>query len=275
MARRWTWPVGTVFCLALGYAAQQAKVNFKDQDFSLENFDQFSATLESQGIGFNGAGNPLRITSSSSGLTMTAKKAEGKAVRGTGSQLFLQAATLSGGADLNLSSATSGTMRLQSETLNYTGTATKARAEFPRPLTLDSLATGTTDKNAPFSRTVRISGSKGFVTLALQPAANANALRTGELEGPVTITLHNELKGPAPETSDVEATGDALRFDLTTTPATLTLTGNVAMTGKGGTVSGNVTADTLVVTLDANLQPTKVDVTGSPARTRLHQEPPR
>lgn len=268
MARRTSWLLGALSCLAVGYAAQQVKVNYRDQNFTLQNFDVFNATLEPDRVNFSGSGRPLSVITPE--MTLSGAKAEGVAVRGANRQYFIQSTTVSGGAKAEMTSP-NGPTRIQSDVLRYTGTPTEGRIEFPGSIEINSVSNTTTGPTTT-AGTLRITGASGFSTIVLG-AANGG-MRLGELAGPVTIQVHSERRGAATEISDLDARGDSLRYDLTTSPATVTLTGNVTMNGKGPAVSGEVLADTMTVSLDPDMKPIRVDVTGSPAKTTLRQEKP-
>lgn len=288
-------------CLVVA-AAVQVRINYHDQDFTLQNFDTFSATLQNQGIDFQGAGKPLNIKSEASGLTITGQTAKGTAQRGPTQAYFLKDVTINGSTVLVLNRAaarqyaadqakTAGksippaqpentTTTIKTETLHFTGDPVNGRADFPAAVDLDSQSSGTrVGKQSPtdFTRILHLTGSSGFITLAVAPQNGKNPLKTGELKGPVTFSVHSEEKSAATpvQVTALDGKADNMKFDLVTQPATLTLSGNVTMTGKGPTATGDINADNVVVTLDANLQPTKVEVIGSPATTKLHQEPPK
>ncbi len=301
VSRRPIATAATLACLVLAVAAQ-VHVNYHDQDFTLQNFETFSATLENQGIAFQGSGKPLNIESKASGLTITGAQANGSAQRGPTQAYFLKDLTVTGNAILNLDTAAAhqyaiaqaaaaGTpkppaspdntaTKLTTETLHFTGDAANGRADFPNAVVIDSQSSGTrvsAQSTTDFTRILHLTGSSGFITLAVAPANGKNPLKTGELKGPVTFSIHNEDKTAkaAAEVTTIDGKADSLKFDLATQPGTITLSGNVTMNGKGPTATGDINADNVVVTLDANMQPTKVEVTGSPATTRLHQEPPK
>ena len=291
----------TLALLALAVAAQ-VRVNYHDQDFTLQNFDTFSATLENHGIAFQGTGKPLRIATKASGLTVTGAQANGSAQRGPTQAYFLKDLTVTGNTILNLDTAAAHqyaidqatatgapkppaspdnqTTKVTTDTLHFTGDAANGRADFPSAVVIDSQSAGTrvsSQSTTDFTRILHLTGSSGFLTLAVAPTNGKNPLKTGELKGPVTFSIHNEDKtanSPA-EVTTIDGKADSLKFDLVTQPGTITLSGNVTMNGKGPTATGDINADNVVVTLDANMQPTKVEITGSPATTRLHQEPPK
>jgi hypothetical protein len=279
--------------------ASQVKINYHDQDFTLSGFDNFSATLEDQGTTFKGDGKPLKIEIQSSGTTITGTTADGMAKRGTSGPYFLENATISGNANLLMDGqiaqefadrkrdskapavpAPITKTQIESDVLKYSGTATDGRVEFPGAVTIDSSTNGKSvgkDKaTSDVSRVLHLTGASGFVTMQLGGAGN-NALQTGEIAGPVTYSGNSTTtpaKGTAVETT-FQGKADNMKFDFSKEPRTLTLTGNVTLTSKGAAASGDISADTVVVTLDANLKPTKVDITGNPAKTTLHQEPPK
>jgi len=299
--RRSIATAATLACLAIAVAAQ-VRVNYHDQDFTLQNFDTFSATLENQGTDFQGAGKPLNIQSKASGLTVTGAQANGSAQRGPTQAYFLKDLTVTGNAILNQDTAAAHqyavdqataagtpkppaspdntTTKLSTESLHFTGDAANGRADFQSAVVVDSQSAGTrvsSQSTTDFTRIIHLTGSSGFITLAVAPANGKNPLKTGELKGPVTFSIHNEdktAKSPVQVTT-IDGKADSLKFDLATQPGTITLTGNVTMNGKGPAATGEINADNVVVTLDANMQPTKVEVTGAPATTRLHQEPPK
>ena len=284
-------------CMAI-IAAAQVRINYHDQDFTLSGFDNFSATLENEGIGFKGTGNPLKIKIQSSGTTISGANAEGNAQRGPTRAYYLQNATITGNADLTIDGAQAQkfaadqakaagktasmppettTTDIKSDTLKYSGTVNDGRVDFPGPVTIDSdskgQSTGKNNATTSFQRTLHVTGSSGFVTMALNVPGN-NALKTGEIAGPVTYSGKSDTTSSGQtQTTTFEGKADNLKFDFTATPKTMTLTGNVTLTAKGAAASGDIAADTVVVTLDANLKPTKIDITGSPAKTTLHQEP--
>jgi hypothetical protein len=283
-----------VICLAA-----QVKINYHDQDFTLSGFDTFNATLEDQGIAFNGSGKPLTIQMDASGTTIKGATADGDAQRGPARAYFLKNSTVSGGANLTMSGAMAQKFALdhpgaklstaptettdtqiQSETLKYAGTPTDGRVDFPTAVTIDTKSNGSAVSgkvNKTFARTLHLTGSNGFITLAMNSAGN-NALRSGEIAGPVTFSGQSETTiagGTGPDITTFDGKADSLKFDFTKEPRTITMTGNVTMTSKGSAAAGDISADTVIVTVDANLKPLKVDITGSPAKTTLHQEPPR
>ena len=288
----------TCFAFAIYH---QVRINYHDQDFTLSNFDTFNATLENQGIAFKGDGKPLHIDMQSSGTTITGLNADGNALRGSTGAYFLQNSTVTGSANLTLNGATvqqwalahpkpgakPGTApnettitQIQSNVLKYAGTEKDGRVDFPGSVIIDSTSDGsTTGKNKVVTnnhRTLHVTGSSGFTTVGLSNTGN-NALETGHLAGPVNFNGESDstAAGTQAQTTTYEGKADSMDFDFTKDPRTLTLTGNVSISSKGTGATGDISADTVVMTLDANLKPTKVDITGSPAKTTIHQEPPR
>ena len=275
--------------------AAQVKINYHDQDFTLSGFDHFSATLEDKGIAFNGDGNPVSIQIESSGTTLTGNNAEGNAQRGDNGAYFLQNSTITGNAHLFIDGAAAQayakqhgsktvsnevtTTDIMSATLKYCGTATDGRVDFPDQVSILTTSKGQTlgkDKRAiDFDRKLHLTGSSGFVTMTLNGNGN-NALQTGQINGPVVYSGMADTKNAdSHEENTFDGKADNLTFDFSKEPRTLTLAGHVTLNSKGTGATGDIVADTVVVTLDANLKPTKVDITGSPAKTTLHQEPPK
>jgi len=281
---------------AVGAIAAQVRINYHDQDFTLSGFDNFSATLEDKGIAFKGNGNPVTIQIESSGTTLTGANADGNAQRADNGAYFLQNATVSGNSHLvmngaaaqsyasargNKASANETTNTdIKSDTLRYSGTATDGKVEFPGTVAIDSSTKGQSvgkdKKTTDYNRLIHLTGSSGFVTMKVSAAGN-NALQTGQINGPVTYSGNSQSKDATGQmqTTTFDGKSDGLTFDFTKEPRTLTLTGHVTLNSKGVGATGDIAADTVVVTLDANLKPTKIDITGSPAKTTLHQEPPR
>lgn len=288
-----------MLCTALCLAAQ-VRINYEAEDFVLGGFDKFSATLEDQGIAFDGDGKPLKIELKSSGTTITGANAEGNATRGDNRAYFLKNATITGNANLVMDGQAADEYRLrqkaaiglqpgpkaltktqiQSDILKYSGTAADGRVEFPGAVTIDSSSreSSTGAKNVPtlITRSLHLTGASGFLTMLINGAGN-NALQKGEIAGPVTYNGESHVKpeGAPEETTTFQGRADNMKFDFTAEPRTLTLTGNVTLSSKGPAASGDISADIVVVTVDANLKPLKIDITGSPAKTTLHQEPPR
>ena len=281
--------IGTCALFAACLAAQ-VRVNYHNENFTLSDFDHFSATFETSGVAFDGDGNPLKIEFAASGTTITGNKAEGHAIRQANAGYYLQDSTITGSATLVMNSAaaqktaktpsteTTNT-KIQSEVLKYSGTATDGRIEFPGAVVIDSSSSGTSqskdNKTTQFARTLHLTGAKGFVTVLMNGTGN-NALQTGEMDGPIVYSgkSENTSEGKT-DTTTFDGKADHMQMDFTKEPRTLTLTGHVTLHSQGTVAAGDISADTVVVTVDANLKPIKVDITGSPAQTVYHKEPPR
>lgn len=261
MLKRSSWILGVVGSAAL-CAAYQVRVNYRDQDFTLSGFDGFSATLEANAVSFEGSGAPLRIEASSRGITATGKKAVGTAQRAADRSYFLKELKLSGSGHVALDGR-SGVMEpgasitdVVSESFHFTGSADAGRLEFDQAVTIDSKST---------ANTIHLTGSKGFLTMLLG-GQKKTSLQTGELAGPVEFTLTKAASGKEPGTH-IQGSGDKLSFNFITEPATVTLEGNVKANGTSAVFTGDLSADSMVVSLDAQMQPTKIEVKGSPAKT--------
>jgi hypothetical protein len=281
--------MGSALIVAAFAFAAQVRINYQDQDFTLKGFDTFSATLEDRSIGFEGRGKPLSIEILSSGTLLSGTDATGRAVKDAGGAYFLQTVSVNGDAVLSVDTQlayeyVSRNMEsskrpdvvtkteLRSSALKYSGTAADGRTDFPAALIID-----TTSFSAAASRALHLTGTSGFITMSLK-SAGSNALRTGEIVGPVTYSGKSDAlsaPGGPPQTTTFQGKADNLKFDFTTEPRTLTLTGNVTLDAKGTAATGEISADTVVVTLDANLKPVKIDIAGSPAKTTMRQESPR
>jgi hypothetical protein len=78
-------------------------------------------------------------------------------------------------------------------------------------------------RNDPASGSVLVTGSEGTVVSA------ATGDSSGDIEGPVHFVMHN-LKGKHP--SDFVSDCDHVHFDMTSSPFTVTMTGNVRTQGE-------------------------------------------
>jgi len=279
-------------------AFAQIVVNYHDQDFTLSGFKSFDATLENGGVAFKGAGAPVRIEMKSSGTVVVGTNADGTTQKDGSGNYFLKEATISGNASLSVDSQLAyeyasqrrdstqkpdgiSKTQVQSELFKYTGTSSDGRMEFPGAVTIDSqsngVATNKDNTKTDYARVLHLTGASGFVTLLVNAAPGASPLKTGELSGPVTYSGKSDATpaGGVLQSTTFDGKADHLKFDFTREPRTITMNGNVTLTSKGPAASGDISADNVIVTVDENLKPIKIDIAGSPAKTTMHQEPPK
>ena len=278
----------TTLCLAA-----QIKVNYRDGDFTLSGFNTFNATLENGGVQFSGDGVPVSIEITSSGVVVTGKSAQGTTQKDASGNYYLKEAVINGDAHLSVDSQKAyeyasrrkdstqkpnGVTKtdITSDQIRYAGDAGTGRIDFPGAMNIDSTSTGSEvakdQTKTDFTHTLHLTGANGFVTMLVTSAPATNPLRTGDISGPVTYSGKSQTisKGITQETT-FDGKADHMKFDFTQDPRTITLTGNVTLSSKGPAASGDISADTVVVTVDANLNPVKIDISGSPTKTTMRE----
>jgi lipopolysaccharide export system protein LptA len=162
---------------------------------------------------------------------------------------------------------------IASAQFEYSGSATQGTLTLPQPFTMESKAVGKSGDKS-FDQTMTAEGSQA--TIQLDPASAGKVpFQTGKISGPVKLKiLRSETAGTQPPTlSELNGSADMVEFDLTTS-RTITLKGNVKVSGSSGLYQGTSEGDTVVVSLDENMKPIKIRITGDPTKSTLRERKP-
>ena len=213
----------SLICLAsLAFAANSFK--YDDGNAKLSGTSgRVSHPEGSPNYDFELRGNVI-ADSKKEGLHITAQRVVGTAVP-SGKETKIQKATATGGAHV-VKTATTGVSTLTANQAVYQDRGNDAL------VTLTGSVVITSQDNAKH-RSFNATGPNGTATLDPKASGKSkSSLRTATLSGGVRVTM-DDAKSP----SQYVATGNRLVLDNMVSPATITLTGGVTVTGKG-TLSG-------------------------------------
>ena len=168
---------------------------------------------------------------------------------------------------------------LRSATVNYSVAEGKGTLTLPEALQITSKESGMVAKKienastmVPFDQNMTVTGSKGTVTVGLNPDGTIAEPDAARVEGPVVFKLtRNETLPAGVELTNLNGSTDLLEGVFTgTKEPSLTATGNVKLRGEGSGFTGRVTGTKAVILLDENRKPIRYRFTGNPATTRVN-----
>lgn len=271
---KYFWIFAVVALTAAGLAVQSnAKFADKANNMTLDNFSSWSSSFTKEGMKFNVAGNPLRAAWKQQGMQITAKKLSGFAAKGLAGRYSLSEGTTSGDVHAVFTRAsgapTTGatqTVAVDSETMRFNAGATASRVDIPGALTL-------LNQDPGLGRSMKMTGSSGIITL---PAAGGTkSILTADLDGPVRIDLKDsEVESGVRREYTVVGTANKMVLDNRGAQPVVTMSGNVKIDGNHPVLFAEISnVQQAVLTLNASFEPVSIDISGTPASTRLRQIP--
>jgi hypothetical protein len=295
-------PIVAALALILAW---QGRTLYEDKASSLRitNYTEAEGSTEPNGdFTFAVKGNPAIVESRLDGLKIESPSMDGVLGQGTQGKSFIRTLHVLGGAVVTMDStvrfnaasahakqfnlpvppspnSTDKTI-LTTDHLNYAGEATGGvfTIEQPFAITFNSDGrqkvdgkTGTIEK--AYHQVATVNGKSGRVTL--NPGGKGfELLQTGQLDGPVTLHIERTETtpgAPASELTIMDGTADRISFDLPGSH-TITLAGNVKITGENPLYRGTSEGDKAVITLDETMHPTKVRITGNPTKSTAKEK---
>lgn len=164
---------------------------------------------------------------------------------------------------------------LRTKSLTYTGVATDGNLVVASPFTVESDSQGKVNETS-FTQKLTASGVSANFTLdprakPKEKGKKANPIRTGTIMGPVKVNIdRTETKPDEPLPVRINITCSADKVDVNLVgERTITFTGNVKLDGNNGVYTGSSTGAMAVITLDENMKPVKIRITGEPVDSRF------
>ncbi|MBI1756243.1 MAG: hypothetical protein HYR64_03950 [Fimbriimonas ginsengisoli] len=250
----------TLFLAFLGATAvafAQTRINFSDKsgNMTIRNFTSWSSRMgDKDHMHFKGAGKPLHGTWKEENVEVDCQQMEGDAQRLEG-KFRLTHAVLTGSVKVvQIKGAQTVTSWSDTAVIDREGEVT--RIELTGRSRMESQGPGKGESSSA-------KGDLGALVVGEQ------GLRTATLTGNVSLQMKRVGSDGQPLTLDGKCR--RLDADLVSSPATLTLSGEVVLTGNNPAMAGDAHADKAVITLDADRQPVGIDLTGEPGQTRYSE----
>jgi hypothetical protein len=293
-----------LFAGALALALQgKALYISPDESFVIRNTTHSSAhTDEDTHLAFEGTGTPVIIERKDRGLTMSANHLSGHAVP-QGNSAYLLDGQFAGSAQMLQDTQSQDAFlkahnlppikhtgdsrtQLDTERFDYKGDPTEGTVTIPGAIVMTMHMVGThdvkrkvkgVDVTGPetYDQNNTLNAASGTITLDPRPSTvPENQLKKGELTGPVKLHMVRGAKGPGDEKvviTTMDLSADKMSFDFTGAKRTITITGNVVVTGDNGAFAGTMNADQAVIVVDDNFRIKSTDTTGSPTVTNLRK----
>lgn len=249
-------------------AAAQSVTVWKDAagNMVVRNLSSWRATrVSDKAISFKGLGKPFEASWKEQGLTVRATTMEGLAEKDDKGAYQLQRATIEGIASAAIEETVDGSVRtteIRCKTIRYDGVGSKADLEGPVRVV---------SKVPAQSQSLELTGSSAHLGLTPIGEKADWPLRSGTIEGPVTMRLDSVERDPKGEAEPrkVRVTGKANRATFNDAARTITLTGRVELEGTDSIIGAEVKADRVVITLDERREIVDIEFTGSPGESRL------
>ncbi|MBC8066552.1 MAG: hypothetical protein H7Y17_17105 [Chlorobia bacterium] len=293
-------------CLLI-VAAGQGKVLYRSPDSSLvvSNFTSNGGVfLEDGNIGFDAVGTPLKIESLDRGFTISAAHIKGVLVpqrEPTTKASYIKEMTGEGGMiahfdsqvahDYQVSRAIQDgglvpaamlghdTADIRSERFTFAGDPVQGTLTLPGKFTF--ITTGLKNDTLPDGTSVTkvsrqsstMTGTSGLVTLWLGAGIDRR-VKTATVEGPITFVLdqvETDAKSITPVITNLKGWADRAEIDMEK-GQTITLLGNVKLQGERGLYLGTSEGDKAVITLDKELKPSSIRITGEPTKSTLREK---
>lgn len=167
------------------------------------------------------------------------------------------------------------TTTLRTNSLVYSGIATEGNLLVSSPFTVNSDSNGKVNETT-FTQKLTASGTSAKFSLDPKAKATENGkktspIRTGTILGPVKVNIDRTETTPGePLPVRINITCSADKVDLNLVgDRTITFTGNVKLDGNNGLYTGSSTGAMAVITLDENMKPIKIRITGEPVDSRF------
>lgn len=225
------------------FAAAQQLFTYRDPhgDLSVRAKSGLVQQVSSQKLHLELRGSPVVLESRTDGLKISAPTLNCDATVAKTTQLDRAVA---GGGMRAVKTTSTGTTEITGRSATYSGGTQASSIKVSGSVTIRS-TTG--------SRVTVVTGSSGTAELTAGKTATGSGLRRASLAGPVKVEARQD------NGSSLVATGS--RLDLDNVAHTITLTGNVSVTGKGPSALGELRgADRATLLLNSNGEVSSVRV---------------
>lgn len=210
------------------------------------------------------ASEKAKISSKAQGISITAASVVAEVVT-AGNRNRIQSVQATGGVDVVKDVGQNGTHQvteIHASDANYAAGSTEGKLSLGGAVTIRS-------KDDAKRQTSVVTGNDGVVMVD-PDAKGQTAVRTATLSGPVKVDVLQEPQADKPQAHYV-ATGDRLVYNNVSKPTTLTLSGNVKVTGASNFIGDTSGVDQAVITLNEKGEMTEVNMTGGPATTHIRK----
>lgn len=226
---------------------------------------QADTSVQNQ-ISFVITGKPASGVWKGQGLSTTAQKILGTAIKGT-KGYYLSKAILSGGVRTTKTSKSadgSRTTVLTSGTADFVGNETKGTLGLSDNIAVtSSLADGT--------QWMQLTGSRGTFVMDMSAGATSQ-IQSGELFGPITMRLKSSrMVNGKKELSDIS--GSASQIQIVEGGREIRLVGGVILSGTGPAFAGSMKANMIRITTDAKGKIQSVYAEGEPGQGEFRETP--
>ena len=234
----------------------------KSGNMTLSNFSSWSTRVTGENkFHFKATGEKLEGAWVSQGLTITAKTIEGDAERRSGGKLVLKNATLTGGVHaVSKKGSTVFTLDCASTVIKE-DSAELTRFDCDGGVTIDTV-THSTGQKIPTTTHSHTTGHKGTVFVK-----QGAGIQSATLFGPVRI--ETERYGVGVSKANLIASCQRMDMVQGASGGSITLIGDVVITGSDPVVAGEIHVDKAVIYLDANGTATGMDSEASPGVMRF------
>lgn len=261
--------------IALGVAAlvsaQQAKrILLVDKESNVEIVGYSGFNIKYLGKGrssVTATGKPLVVNWTTQEMNLKTSRFVGTVAQGEGRSLELESATLTG-VDMLLKRASAAAGSTAKQELVMTGESGTYTASTSTLKLLGGIKIERKDPAAEQSMT--LTGASATIILYPNPLPKGarSAMKSGEVAGPVRIEVNSvRVEEGKKLASKIVATGN--RLDLSDPDSTMTLTGNVRITGNDPALMGDVTANKVTMKFDAKGNLEEIDAVGEPTNAKL------
>ncbi len=176
--------------------------------------------------------------------------------------------------------------KLRTSELAYRGSESEGTFAIPKPFEVEMHVKGqgkTQVKDAAgkqtqtvakqFTNEATVSGASA--TVRIDPSAiGVNQLTSGLIKGVVKLRMkqvETTALAPEPQITMLDGLAEEISFDLKE-KRTITLTGNVMLSGNTSVYAGKTEGDQAVIWLDENLKPIRIRITGQPTKSSLREK---
>ncbi len=244
--------------LAIAPTLLGAGVSFRDTqgNMSLTNLTRWiSKRAAAKTIGFEGAGRPFLGVWKSQGMRVNGNTLSGTAVEGSKGYYLSK---LDAAGNVRVALVPVGRNVKQEETI-----ITGSRFEFEGNET-DGKATLTGGvrvvNRVGIQREIIFTGTRADLTLNLRPGTET-PVTLAQVAGPITFRLVDKER---PKVLVVDGSASRVDYKPNENGSTVTLTGNVIVKGEEGSGGGEMSADRVVIELDAKGEVTSMTAEGNP-----------
>lgn len=252
--------------MTLAIAAMAQAVTFKDKDGNmvLRELTSWSTLKKGESeFEFKGRGNPFIGTWRDQGLELSAQTIDGTAKKGKAG-FYLSNATVRGNLTAQIKQTEAGSTRvtkLRSTQLVFKGSEDKFGIDLTGTVRVESdLGNG--------KQLLTLLADQGNFQFAAD-GAKGNSLSSANLSGGITVTLKEKRSNGL---LNLKGTANRCVYQAGS-PSTLTLLGNVVLTGEDDSIGGEMTAAKLVATLNDKGEVISLDAEGEPGTSSLREKP--